>query len=71
MDNHPKFTTHATAICNKERQISQLFLEYCHMWNLINASVISHLISPLIWMTHDRNVNNEKNRTHKQALSGT
>ena len=31
MDNHPKFTTHATAICNKESQISQLFLEYCHM----------------------------------------
>ena len=75
IDNELSFTTHITTICKKaNRKLSALrrycrFLSFEKLRILLKSFVESQFAySPLVWMFHNRNLNNKINRLHERAL---
>ena len=75
IDNKLSFSTHVTTICKKaNRKLSALrrysrLLSFEKRRTLLKAFVESQFAySPLVWMFHNRSLNNKINRLHERAL---
>ena len=74
-NNKFDFTEHATSLCRKASQELNVLARVAHYMNLaqrrliMNAFIFSQFgYCPLVWMFHNRKLNNHINNIHKRAL---
>ena len=75
IDNKVTFKSHVRSACKKTSQIPNAFariafsLKFDKRKLLLNAFITSQFsYAPVVWMFHNRKLNNHINRIHKRAL---
>ena len=75
VDNSLKFQAHITKICRKANQKLSALIRISKFMNLSKRKILfqsfiksQFIYCPLVWMFHDRGLNNKINRLHERAL---